>query len=66
MTRAPLYAEGEYLGAYFAHPNDPRNPEPDEIEDDRPLCECDLDLTMEEIDRGRCSCCGRPVFTEVS
>lgn len=26
------------------------------------LCECDLPLTLDEIDRGKCACCGKAVL----
>lgn len=27
-----------------------------------PLCECNLELTQDELDRGRCSSCGKAVL----
>lgn len=30
------------------------------------LCECDLELTMEEIDRGKCAACGNPLIVWVA
>jgi hypothetical protein len=32
-------------------------------EAESPLCECDLDLTMQEIDSGKCSACGKKVLS---
>ena len=33
-----------------------------EEEDESQFCECDLELTMEEIDRGRCAACGKEIL----
>ena len=33
-------------------------------DDDDGMCECELEPTIGELETGRCSCCGRPIYPQ--